>query len=310
MANNPLFARDGWGRDEHDRDESDTVDARDQPPAEAGSQLSPKLNDKPAHNSLVSRDAWRQNRDDDSPAAEPEAQPDADVGDQSDVDRDRSQSDEDGDSQGQAESAEAREPSPDHDTDATDTPDHEFVDTPDDPRDLDAYRRIRETDDLDAVADNSGYRREVVEVAKENLFIRQHDVAVGPGEVRHGNFTPLPGVAPLWERVASGADLSDKQQVQFWSLLAHEYVEAKLMEAGLPYLQAESDAWDDEGLPKVERDYPTAHTVAPLSLQSARKDLLRLWKELFGIPRGDLRVAEDLSNLDEVVRVAKEGLGL
>ncbi|MBP2355804.1 hypothetical protein JOF29_006914 [Kribbella aluminosa] len=215
-----------------------------------------------------------------------------------------------GDGSDQADDLTASEFEADPHVEGTDTPEHEFIETPDDPRDMDTYRRIREADDLDAVATNSGYPREVVEVAKDNLFIRQHDVVVKPGEVKHGNFTPLQGIGPLWERVASGAELTDRQRTEFWSLVAHEYVEAKLMAAGVPYLMAEPDAWDEDGRPKVEREYPTAHTVAPLSLQSARKDLLRLWDTRLDIPRGDLRVAEDLSNLDEVVRVARKGLGL
>ncbi|HZX03465.1 hypothetical protein [Kribbella sp.] len=85
-------------------------------------------------------------------------------------------------------------------------------------------------------------------------------------------------------------------------------MEAKLIEAGVPYLLEVPDAWDDRG-PKVAGEYPTAHTVAPRSLQSTMKDLLEHWGKL-NLPRDGLRVAEDLSNLDEVVRVAKKGLGL
>ncbi|TDO68154.1 hypothetical protein EV651_10273 [Kribbella sp. VKM Ac-2571] len=174
---------------------------------------------------------------------------------------------------------------------------------------MDAYRRIRETDDLDAVAANSGFPREVVEVAKDNLFIRQHDVAVEPGVVRRGYFTPETAYSELWDRAASGTALTGEERVQFWSLLAHEYVEAKLMQAGLPYKSAEPDAWNEYGVSKVEPEYPSAHNVAPKSMQSTMKDLLEHWMKL-EIPRSGLRVAEDLSNLDDVVRVAKEGLGL
>ena len=174
---------------------------------------------------------------------------------------------------------------------------------------METYRRIRETEDVDAVAENSGFLREVVEIAKDNLFIRQHDVAVEPGVVRRGYFTPLDGVGSLWDRAASGAELTDKQQAQLWSLIAHEYVEAKLMEAGVPYKSSHADAWEEYEMSRVSPDHPSAHNTAPRSLQARMVDLLAHWDKL-DIPRGDLRVAEDLPNLDEVVRLAKEGLGL
>ncbi|MEV0795484.1 hypothetical protein [Kribbella sp. NPDC050459] len=186
---------------------------------------------------------------------------------------------------------------------------HEFVDDAT-PEEMDQYRRIREADDVDALADHSGMPRGVIEAAKQHLFQRQHDVAVGPGDIRHGYFTPFALFGDLWEKVASGAELTDKNRVEFWSLVAHEYVESKLMDAGLPYLSPHSDAWDESQRPLVTSDHPSAHNTAPLSTRSSRIDLLILWDSKLGIPRGDLRVAEDLSNLDDVVRVAKEGLGL
>ncbi|TDO50318.1 hypothetical protein EV651_1202 [Kribbella sp. VKM Ac-2571] len=186
---------------------------------------------------------------------------------------------------------------------------HEFVEEAE-PDEMAQYRRIRAADDVDAVADHSGYPREVVDEVKQHLFVRRHDVAVGPDRVEHGYFTPDRRYGELWEKVASGADLDSVQQMQFWSFLAHEYVEAKLMEAGLPYRSSDPQAFDDDGSPDVSPRFPSAHNTAPLSMRSATTDLLKLWDTRLGIPRGDLRVAADLSNLDEVVRLAKEGLGL
>ncbi|GAA3144498.1 hypothetical protein JOF29_005726 [Kribbella aluminosa] len=185
---------------------------------------------------------------------------------------------------------------------------HEFVEDAT-PEEMDQYRRIRETDDLDALAENSELPRDVINEAKQHLFQREHDVAVGPGDIRHGYFTPNAVYGDLWEQVASGVGVTDENRVQFWSLLAHEYVESKLMEAGLPYVSSESGAWSEDGRPEVLAAYPSAHNVAPLSTQSQVKDLLRHWAKL-DLPRDDLQVAPDLSNLDNVVRVARERLGL
>ncbi|MFD7154195.1 hypothetical protein ACFV9C_06345 [Kribbella sp. NPDC059898] len=325
MANDPVFTRAGWSRENHDPTDDDPPAAADGPNAavqdhpaagdHSGSHPPPEdppTNEPPATASRPGP-AVREHR-----AAADIDEPQRPPVDSAEVARTTPTEDgrrpvADPPSTEHPNAAEIQrdqptEPQAEQALEHADQPAHEFVDTPDDPRDMDIYRRIREADDVDAVAINSGYPREVVEVAKENLFIRQHDVAVGPGETRHGYFTPLPMVGQLWEQVASGADLTDKQQARFWSLLAHEYVEARLMEAGVPYLLAATDAWDERG-PKVGEEYPTAHTVAPRSLQAAMRDLLGHWEKL-NLPQGDLRVAEDLSNLDEVVRVAKEGLGL
>ncbi|MBP2355365.1 hypothetical protein JOF29_006475 [Kribbella aluminosa] len=202
----------------------------------------------------------------------------------------------------------AVEPAADRSVDDADAPEHEFVEDAD-PKDMETYRRIRETDDVDAVAENTGFPREVVDAVKDHLFMREHDVAVRPGVLKHGAFTPLEIVGLLWDRGASGAELTDEERTQFWSLLAHEYVEAKLMQAGLPYNSADADAWNEYGMSKVTPEHPTAHNMAPRSLQERRVDLLAHWEKL-DISRGGLLVADDLSNLDEVVRVAKEGLGL
>ncbi|TDO66548.1 hypothetical protein EV651_104115 [Kribbella sp. VKM Ac-2571] len=186
---------------------------------------------------------------------------------------------------------------------------HEFIEDAT-PEEMDQYRRIREADDLDALAEHSGLPRDVIEEAKQHLFQRQHDVAIGPDDVRHGYFTPFASYGDLWEQVASGAELTDRNRVEFWSLLAHEYVESKLMKAGLPYLSADPGAWDEYGMPDPSAAYPSAHNTAPLSTRSTRTDLLILWDTKLKIPRDHLQVADDLSNLEEVVRVAKEGLGL
>ncbi|MFG1910695.1 hypothetical protein [Kribbella sp. NPDC048928] len=194
-------------------------------------------------------------------------------------------------------------------TDEADELQHEFIEDST-PEEMAQYRRIREADDLDALADHSGMPREVIEEAKQHLFQHQHDVAIGPGDVRHGYFTPAALYGDLWEKVASGAELTDKNRAEFWSLLAHEYVESKLMAAGLPYLSPDPRAWDEYGMPDPSPDYPSAHNTAPPSTRSSRTDLLILWGSVLEIPRNNLQVAEDLLNLDEVVRVAKRGLGL
>ncbi|MFD7154708.1 hypothetical protein ACFV9C_08925 [Kribbella sp. NPDC059898] len=333
MLDDPVFARAGWGREDtsaRDEDPDDQPPLDDSDPDAASQSVNP-IEEPPTKPKPVDDANTPSGRRDHIGDPEPDQPADAGQDPPTDPDAAKSRSLHDertdtshdgrrtveaemvadrgagGDSGDRHTEPPASESEPDRSIEGGEAREHEFVEDAD-PQDMETYRRIRETDDVDAVADNSGFPREVVEVAKENLFVRTHDVAVNPGVVRHGHFTPLRQVAPLWERVASGAALAADERAEMWSLLAHEYVEAKLMEAGLPYLLADPDAWDACGH-KVAREYPAAHTVAPRSLQSIKKDLLAHWEKLL-IPRGDVRVADDLSNLDAVVRLAKEGLGL
>ena len=184
-----------------------------------------------------------------------------------------------------------------------------------------AYRRIRAAeDDVPKIAEELDLHdddpvtlaelEEVVDVAKRNVFVNKHDVAIGPGDIRHGNFTPLEGIADLWTKVMDGKYLDAGQVNELRSLIAHEYVEAKLLEHGVPYKSADPKAWEGEAY-RPER--PGPHELAPLSLRSgAQVDLLRLWK-MYGLtsPFPDGFLAKDLSkaNLDEIVRSMKEQMG-
>ncbi|WP_427884955.1 hypothetical protein ACQHIV_22510 [Kribbella sp. GL6] len=258
MLDDPVFSRAGWGRE--DASASDEEPEYQPPPADSGpdpaSRFVDPVDEPPAKLELVDdanapssrRDRIGDPETDQTTDAGQDAPTDPDADKSRPLPDERTEQGDDGRRVVEAEVAAVKDVSgdtadrpteppeiesePDRSAEDGDAPKHEFV-ADADPRDMEMYRRIRETDDVDAVAENSGFPREVVEVAKDNLFVRTHDVAVDPGVVRHGHFTPLRQVAPLWERVASGAELAADERAELWSLLAHEYVEAKLMEAGL-----------------------------------------------------------------------------
>ena len=147
----------------------------------------------------------------------------------------------------------------------------------------------------------------MIHEAKQNLFARKHDVATGPNESEHGYFTADQPTADLWEKASSGAKLTPEESSQLRSLIAHEYVESRLLEAGLPYRPTHPDAWED-GMVKFKPEHVGAHDLAPLSMRSdPTMNLLRHWRSL-GLPQ--VEIAADLSNLDDVVRAAREGKGL
>jgi hypothetical protein len=99
---------------------------------------------------------------------------------------------------------------------------------------------------------------------------------------------------------------------QVRSLIAHEYVEAKLLELGAPYKLADPDMWDSEGT-YLRRKNPGPHELAPLSTRGGDElDLLELW-EGYGLTRPfpEPFRSKDLSKatLDAIVQAIKEQKG-
>ncbi|MFI5897398.1 hypothetical protein ACIA5D_45635 [Actinoplanes sp. NPDC051513] len=173
-------------------------------------------------------------------------------------------------------------------------------------RAAEAYRRIRNSpEDAATAAENIGIDPRIVEGMRQNLFVQQHDIALGPDRVERGYFTPDDDIADLWDGAARGT-LSPDKVAEFRNLAAHEYVENKLMEAGLPYRSAHPEAFDADGDHIVHPDHPGAHDLAPSEWQPEAP--LRHWS-LFGLDSSGLQIAADLSNLDEVVGAALRGLG-
>ncbi|MEU4694881.1 hypothetical protein [Actinoplanes sp. NPDC023714] len=173
-------------------------------------------------------------------------------------------------------------------------------------RAADAYRRIRHSpEDTPQVAANTGIDPRIIEGMRQNLFVQQHDVALGPNRVERGFFTPDERTAALWDGARNGTLDADDLSA-FRSLAAHEYVENRLMEAGLPYLSAHPGAFDADGDRILSRDHPSAHDLAPNAWRTDGP--LRHWR-LFGIDSSGIHMADDLSNLDEIVDTVLRGLG-
>lgn len=167
-----------------------------------------------------------------------------------------------------------------------------------------AYTAIRENPaDVPRIAENTGISQDVIGEVKAHLFLTEHDVPVGPDQVLRGYFTPDDQIASLWNKAEAGT-LSPAERNGFRSLMAHEYVEKRLMEAGLPYRSADPQAWED-GDQIFNPPHVGAHEIAPL----AHNGLLVHWPML-GLTAPAAPIAPDLSNIDEVVNAAREGLKL
>ena len=167
------------------------------------------------------------------------------------------------------------------------------------------YEKIRQADDVAGMAEKLGVPEDVIARVKHHLFEAEHDLPVGPDEVRRGRFTPDEEIARLWEAASSGT-IGPEDTLALKRLLSHEYVERGLMETGMPYRSTHPGAWEDG------TNFPTpmhhgAHDLSPL-VDPGRAPFGHLRSLLGGIPEG-LALADDLTNLDDVVRLILEKKG-
>ncbi|AEW94889.1 MULTISPECIES: WXG100 family type VII secretion target [Streptomycetaceae] len=171
-----------------------------------------------------------------------------------------------------------------------------------DPDALEKYDRIRAmTDDVERIAENCGIAPEIVTRAKENLFLKKHDVQFGPGKtVRNVYFNAYDELASVWLK-ARNWNVRPNTIGMVRGLIAHEYVEGRLMEAGVPYSSDDPSRWVAQ--PVNSRGNVGAHELSPLSLNGwpvTLEGTLKHWK-LLGIEPPSAPVTDDLSNLDVVV---------
>ncbi|MET7903843.1 protein phosphatase [Streptomyces sp. NPDC005355] len=174
-----------------------------------------------------------------------------------------------------------------------------------------AYERIRATtEDVPKIAEKLKLDPDVVIKAKENLFLNRHEVQTGPYETRYNVFfTPDETIAKLWTKATNGT-IKGIDEGALRGVIAHEYVEHRLMEAGMPFRSQSPGSWASNH--QLDVSEIGAHDVAPLSFRGAPvtvEGTLKHWPR-WGIKPPEVAIADDLSNLDEVVKAAKKGLGL
>jgi WXG100 family type VII secretion target len=166
-----------------------------------------------------------------------------------------------------------------------------------------AYKSIAQRlDDIPKVAQRLGVPEDVVGQMHKHMFRTEHSVAVGPNQFAKGLFTPFDDVAKNWQKVAEGTNTAE-EAAELRRLIAHEYVESRLMERGLPYRSADPGAWVQNGADWI--NFPSsqhfgAHDLAPLV--NAGSAPFKHWPNLFpDLP--SVNLLPDLSNLDNIVDV-------
>ena len=167
-----------------------------------------------------------------------------------------------------------------------------------------AYERIsRTTGDTRRIADNTGIDKGVLDRIKRHIFQTEHrGVAVGPNQFADGRFAPMDHIADLWQKAEKGT-LSPDEAVQFRRWAAHEGVESRLMEQGMPYRSGHPSAWDD-GLGWPTAQHHGAHDLAP---NEGSRGPFSHYPNMLGRDEPDIEIADDLSNIDDVVRTITGG---
>lgn len=175
-----------------------------------------------------------------------------------------------------------------------------------------AYERIRgRPDDTARIAENTGYDQSLLDRVKSHVFVAEHDVEVGPGETVRGRFAPQDEAGRLWEKATKGP-LSGDEADLFRGWLAHEGVESSLMRDGMPYRSADPSAWvrpfddDDDLMNKPNPEHFGAHDLSPNAWDYKRP--FKQWS-LLGLPKPEISIAPDLSNLDDVVGLIRGSIG-
>ncbi|WP_455711732.1 hypothetical protein [Streptomyces avermitilis] len=179
----------------------------------------------------------------------------------------------------------------------------------------DMYENIRSTDnrvELPAISRSTGVDESVLRQVKSHLFRAQHEVAIGPDTFKKGLFTPRKDIGELWFAAREGK-LSEEGVQQFKHLMAHEYVESRLMKSGLPYIREYDHLWEldpSDGKyyrPQFPQDIADAgaHDMAP----NDKIGGFRHWRSL-GMEPPKVELASDLSNIDDVVKAIHQELRL
>ncbi|MFH9658964.1 hypothetical protein ACH4NF_14670 [Streptomyces sp. NPDC017248] len=176
------------------------------------------------------------------------------------------------------------------------------IDAPQSERAADLYELIRQTEgDTARIAENTGIDRGVLDRIKQHIFFTVHeDVPVGPGVLKSGRFAPMDHIADMW-KMAEAGPLDEATLERFRRWAAHEGVESQLMADGVPYRSLDPAAWED-GVYWPSADHIGAHDLAPIENRLAPP--FKLWGKL-GIEPPSGGLADDLSNLDEIIAVAR-----
>ncbi|MFE3907152.1 hypothetical protein ACFXPY_44770, partial [Streptomyces sp. NPDC059153] len=177
------------------------------------------------------------------------------------------------------------------------------------------YDEIRATPDsvdIPEISRHTGIDESVLQRVKTHLFRTEHVVVAEKGVAREGLFTPRDDIGDLW-KAAGQRSLDADEALKLQRLIAHEYMESHLMEAGLPYVFDRPQSWEVDmvnGVPDGHyRAWPESWVDAGAHelTVSERRGGFAQWEGL-GLDAPKIELAPDLSNINEVMEAAFQEL--
>ena len=168
---------------------------------------------------------------------------------------------------------------------------------------------ISMTDDVYKIANYLEVSSEIIDKVKKHIFINEHELDIPNYEINtinhiKCNFTPDYEIADLWLK-ATNQSLQQREIIKFKRFIAHEYIEQALMAEGWPYRSP--NAWRDHPI-RGFGNWPTpecygAHDIAP---NTNRPNPFSHWDTIIGKSAEGLILADNLSNLDELIEAIKK----
>lgn len=202
-----------------------------------------------------------------------------------------------------------------------------WVDQPDSAAAARFYEEMERITDGSAalsISNNTGIDQSILSRVHSHLFAETHVVPMmnDAGQIitPSGKFTPFDSIAQLW-RGGMDNTLTDTQKLQLRDLVAHEYIESRLMERGLPYRHTDSV---EAGMPRPG-DRFGAHDLSANDNYTNRVNGMQgyytpeeiaavthfsHWEKFYGITYQGPALAHDLSNIDAVFEYIVRTLNL
>jgi hypothetical protein len=178
-------------------------------------------------------------------------------------------------------------------------------------RQYEALSNLSEAE-IGLIVKNTGIPRKLINRVQKHLFVTQHEVWTGNYETgvlnpksQFGNFAPDQEIANSWLAAKNGV-LQGKELKKFQRLIAHEYIEEGLMEAGLPYRSRYAWSYDTKygwGFWAKPGRYG-AHDLA--SNQRLSNPPFSHWESEMRKSSEGLTIQDDLMNLDQVIKEIKK----
>ncbi len=156
---------------------------------------------------------------------------------------------------------------------------------------------VNSTVDISSISSKLGLSQDVVQAAKQHLFVTEHLIETTQGVFTQGRFATYHHITQWWKSAANGT-ISSRDATSLRKLIGHEYIESALMQRGMVYRQLDVPSGGKYGAHELS----VGEDSGDFSHWASANGLYR------NLPSFDLN--SDLSNIDDVVGWIKTIEGL